>query len=220
MSAAIREPTRRGPVTARLGLQTERHLANLVEVSTPLSFLRVLEERRFERVGGQKALETGVRVAAANRDLAEMVKRGIFREDLYYRLSVIHIEVPPLRDRLDDVPPRRLLPRRFRSQAARRIAGFAPDALVAMTRYAWPATSANCATPSSAPSSWATASRSSPPTCRPRSSRPPPRSAPTLATSGPLSPACAATDRRPAGATSSAASECASMHVVAAFVSI
>ncbi len=103
-------------------------------------FLRVLEERRFERVGGQKAIEVDVRVVAAtNRDLAEMVKRGTFREDLFYRLSVIHIDVPPLRERLDDVP---LLAdfflARFRSQAARRISGFAADALAAMTRYAWP----------------------------------------------------------------------------------
>ena len=67
--------------------------------------LRVLEERRFERVGGQKAIEVDVRVVAAtNRDLAEMVKRGQFREDLYYRLSVIHVELPPLRERLDDIP--------------------------------------------------------------------------------------------------------------------
>jgi transcriptional regulator with GAF, ATPase, and Fis domain len=103
-------------------------------------FLRVLEERRFERVGGQKAIEVDVRVVAAtNRDLAEMVKRGSFREDLYYRLSVIHIDVPPLRERLDDVP---LLAEfflgRFRGQAARRISGFSPDALAAMARYAWP----------------------------------------------------------------------------------
>jgi transcriptional regulator with GAF, ATPase, and Fis domain len=103
-------------------------------------FLRVLEERRFERVGGQKAIEVDVRVVAAtNRELAEMVKRGTFREDLYYRLSVITIEVPPLRERLDDVP---LLAEfflgRFRGQAARRISGFAPDALAAMTRYGWP----------------------------------------------------------------------------------
>jgi transcriptional regulator with GAF, ATPase, and Fis domain len=103
-------------------------------------FLRVLEERRFERVGGQKSIDVDVRlVAATNRDLADMVKRGTFREDLYYRLSVIHIDVPPLRDRLDDVP---LLAEfflaRFRGQAARRIAGFAPDALAAMARYAWP----------------------------------------------------------------------------------
>jgi DNA-binding NtrC family response regulator len=103
-------------------------------------FLRVLEERRFERVGGQKAIEVDVRVVAAtNRDLAEMVKRGQFREDLFYRLSVIHIEVPPLRDRLDDVP---LLAEhflaRFRQQAARRITGFSPDCLAAMMRHSWP----------------------------------------------------------------------------------
>ncbi|MBA3453209.1 MAG: sigma 54-dependent Fis family transcriptional regulator [Deltaproteobacteria bacterium] len=103
-------------------------------------FLRVLEERRFERVGGQKSIEVDVRmVAATNRDLAEMVKRGTFREDLFYRLSVIHIDVPPLRERLDDVP---LLAdhflARFRHQGARRITGFAADALAAMTRYAWP----------------------------------------------------------------------------------
>jgi DNA-binding NtrC family response regulator len=103
-------------------------------------FLRVLEERRFERVGGQKAIEVDVRVVAAtNRDLAEMAKRGTFREDLYYRLSVIHIEVPPLRERLDDVP---LLAEhflaRFRHQAARRISGFSREALDAMTRYPWP----------------------------------------------------------------------------------
>ncbi|MDB4955109.1 MAG: sigma-54-dependent Fis family transcriptional regulator [Myxococcales bacterium] len=103
-------------------------------------FLRVLEERRFERVGGQKAIEVDVRVVAAtNRDLAEMVKRGTFREDLFYRLSVIHIDVPPLRERLDDVP---LLAdfflARFRHQAARRITGFSPDTLAAMTRWHWP----------------------------------------------------------------------------------
>jgi len=103
-------------------------------------FLRVLEERRFERVGGQKAIEVDVRVVAAtNRDLAEMVRRGSFREDLYYRLSVIHIEVPPLRERLDDVP---LLAdhflARFRHQAGRRITGFSADAMAVMQRYHWP----------------------------------------------------------------------------------
>ena len=103
-------------------------------------FLRVLEERRFERVGGQRAIEVDVRVVAAtNRDLADMVKRGTFREDLYYRLGVIQVEVPPLRDRLEDVP---LLVEhflaRFRREAGRRITGFSPDALAAMTCYAWP----------------------------------------------------------------------------------
>jgi DNA-binding NtrC family response regulator len=103
-------------------------------------FLRVLEERRFERVGGQKPIEVDVRVVAAtNRDLADMVRRGLFREDLYYRLSVIHIVVPPLRERPDDVL---LLAdfflARFRAQAGRKISGFASDAQRALAAHSWP----------------------------------------------------------------------------------
>ncbi len=103
-------------------------------------FLRVLEERRFERVGGTRTIEVDVRVVAAtNRDLAEMARRGTFREDLYYRLSVIQIDVPPLRERADDVP---LLAEhffsRFRNQAGRRIAGFSADAIAALVAHPWP----------------------------------------------------------------------------------
>jgi transcriptional regulator with GAF, ATPase, and Fis domain len=103
-------------------------------------FLRVLEERRFERVGGQKAIEVDVRVVAAtNRDLSEMVRRGTFREDLFYRLSVIHTDVPPLRERLDDVV---ILAdhflARFKHQAGRRITGFSSAAMDVMSRYSWP----------------------------------------------------------------------------------
>jgi transcriptional regulator with GAF, ATPase, and Fis domain len=103
-------------------------------------FLRVLEERRFERVGGQRAIEVDVRVVAAtNRDLADMVRRGTFREDLYYRLSVIHIVVPPLRERPEDVI---LLAdhflARFRATAGRRITGFSPDAHKLLASHSWP----------------------------------------------------------------------------------
>jgi DNA-binding NtrC family response regulator len=103
-------------------------------------FLRVLEEQRFERVGGQKPITTDVRVVAAtNRDLADMVRRGTFREDLYYRLSVIHAVVPPLRARPEDIP---LLAEHFlarmRGQVSRRIRGFAPDALRLMEQHPWP----------------------------------------------------------------------------------
>jgi DNA-binding NtrC family response regulator len=103
-------------------------------------FLRVLEERRFERVGGTRTIDVDVRlVAASNRDLSEMARRGGFREDLYYRLSVIQIDVPPLRARIDDVP---LLAEhffaRFRTTAGRRIQSLSADAIAALMAHSWP----------------------------------------------------------------------------------
>jgi DNA-binding NtrC family response regulator len=103
-------------------------------------FLRVLEEQSFERVGGTRPIKVDVRVVAAtNRDLQAMVARGTFREDLYYRLSVIHTEVPPLRARPADIP---VLAEHFlarlRRQVARRVVGFAPDALRALQGHGWP----------------------------------------------------------------------------------
>jgi len=103
-------------------------------------FLRVLEEQRFERVGGTRPISTDVRVVAAtNRDLGDMVRRGTFREDLFYRLSVIHAVVPPLRARPEDIP---LLVEHFlarsRGQVSRRIRGFTPEAMALLQAHAWP----------------------------------------------------------------------------------
>ena len=80
--------------------------------------LRVLQDRRFERVGGQESIDVDVRVVTAtNKSLDREVKEGRFREDLFYRLNVIKIEVPPLRERLEDIP---LLATHFVNKYARR----------------------------------------------------------------------------------------------------
>jgi DNA-binding NtrC family response regulator len=102
--------------------------------------LRVLQERSFERVGGTRTLAAGARViAATNRDLAQMVEQGTFREDLYYRLNVVSIHLPPLRERPEDLEPLvvHLLDRINRDlhKAVRRIA---PQAWARLREYPWP----------------------------------------------------------------------------------
>jgi transcriptional regulator with GAF, ATPase, and Fis domain len=103
-------------------------------------FLRVLEGHPFERVGGSQAIEVDVRViAATNRDLEKDVADGRFRRDLYFRLHVLEIRVPPLRKRPEDVPvlAEHFLDR-FRSETGRKIHGFTPAAMELMLRYRWP----------------------------------------------------------------------------------
>ncbi len=76
-----------------------------IDQNIQIKLLRVLQERKFERVGGEETLEVDVRlVAATNKNLKEEIEKGTFREDLYYRLNVVNIEVPPLRERKDDIP--------------------------------------------------------------------------------------------------------------------
>jgi DNA-binding NtrC family response regulator len=101
--------------------------------------LRVLQERPFERVGGAEPVEVDVRlVAASNRPLRHLVEAGKFRADLYYRLNVVRIELPPLRDRAEDIPP---LARHFLKKYARAgepVRRLAPEALEALLAHRWP----------------------------------------------------------------------------------
>ncbi|MBZ5562671.1 MAG: sigma-54 dependent transcriptional regulator [Acidobacteriia bacterium] len=102
--------------------------------------LRVLQEREFLRVGGEEPIRTDVRIiAATNKNLEQRVKEGGFREDLYYRLNVIPIVCPPLRDRGDDID---ILAHHFMRKAAlvagRRVERISPEALEALRSYAWP----------------------------------------------------------------------------------
>lgn len=103
-------------------------------------FLRVLQERQYERVGDDRTRTVNVRIiAATNRDLKAEVEAGRFRQDLFYRLNVFPITVPPLRERLDDVP---LLAGHFLAQSARRLRvplpRLLPEHLAQLQRYAWP----------------------------------------------------------------------------------
>lgn len=111
-----------------------------VEPAVQVKLLRVLEERRFERIGGQQTLDADIRmIAATNCDLEAMVNEGKFRQDLYYRLNVVHIVLPPLRERTDDIP---LLTSHFVKQIARennkRIDDVTPEVYNAFMSYSWP----------------------------------------------------------------------------------
>jgi len=111
-----------------------------INQNVQIKILRVLAERKFERVGGEQTIEVDVRViAATNRNLEEEIKKGKFREDLYFRLNVIHIHVPPLRERKDDLP---LLMasflEEFNRENSRSIKGVDSRAKSAMFKYNWP----------------------------------------------------------------------------------
>jgi DNA-binding NtrC family response regulator len=117
-------------------------LDEIGEVPPPVQvkLLRFLQERTFERVGGNETLKVDVRViAATNRDLAAEIRKGTFREDLFYRLNVVTIELPPLRERRGDIPTlASFFLRRYAAENGKTIETFADDALRTLLEYRWP----------------------------------------------------------------------------------
>ena len=111
-----------------------------INLSTQVKLLRVLQERKFERVGGEDTIEVDVRViAATNKNLEEEVKAGRFREDLFYRLNVVHLQVPALRDRKDDIPLMiEYYLKKFSSEDGKEIIGIDSKARAALYKYNWP----------------------------------------------------------------------------------
>jgi DNA-binding NtrC family response regulator len=107
--------------------------------ATQIKLLRILQEDEFERVGGNKTIKVNIRIiAASNRDLQEGVKRGIFREDLYYRLNVVNIKLPALRDRRDDIPFLvNFFIEKYNQKYHMKVKGISQKAMNLLTDYEW-----------------------------------------------------------------------------------
>jgi len=109
-------------------------------LTTQVKLLRVIQEKEFERVGGIKTISVDIRlIAATNRDLLALIHEGKFREDLYYRLNVVPINIPPLRERVEDIP---LLVahflRKYNAETGKKISQVHPDVIKIFLSYSWP----------------------------------------------------------------------------------
>ena len=105
-----------------------------------VKLLRVLQEREFERLGGTRTIKVDVRlIAATNRDLREALEQGTFREDLYYRLNVVPIDIAPLRERKEDIPDlANLFMARFAGDSGKLVEGITPEAMQVLVNHHWP----------------------------------------------------------------------------------
>ena len=136
-----------GAITKRIGRFELAHGGTIfldeigdISLSTQIKLLRVLQEREFERVGGNETIKVDVRViAATNHNLKRLIDEEKFREDLYYRLNIVHVEMPPLRERKDDIP---LLASYFinklNEEKDYRIKGITKEAMQILLNYQWP----------------------------------------------------------------------------------
>jgi len=135
-----------GAVTSRKGRFELAHHGTLlldevedIPPSTQIKLLRVLQEGEFEKVGGNKTIRVNIRIlAASNRDLQEAVKKGTFREDLYYRLNVVNLKLPPLRERRDDIPFLvNFFIEKYNRKYHMKVKGISQRALKVLTDYEW-----------------------------------------------------------------------------------
>jgi transcriptional regulator with PAS, ATPase and Fis domain len=117
-------------------------LDEIGDVPPPIQvkLLRVLQDREFERLGATKTLKVDVRlIAATNRDLRDALEDGTFREDLYYRLNVVAIDIPPLRDRKEDIPPLTdFFLDKFAHESGKPVRGITPQAMESLMSFHWP----------------------------------------------------------------------------------
>src|SRR5579864_2533695 len=111
-----------------------------VPAATQVKLLRVLQEREFERLGGTRTIKVDVRlIAATNRDLRAALEEGTFRQDLYYRLNVVPIDIPPLREHKEDIPDlANLFLSRLAARSQRKLEGIRPAAVSLLMEYHWP----------------------------------------------------------------------------------
>jgi DNA-binding NtrC family response regulator len=111
-----------------------------VPPATQVKLLRVLQEREFERLGGTRTVKVDVRlIAATNRDLREALEQGTFREDLYYRLNVVPVDIAPLRERKEDIPDlANLFISRFAGDSGKPVEGITPEAMQILVNHHWP----------------------------------------------------------------------------------
>jgi DNA-binding NtrC family response regulator len=134
---------------------TERHAGKFVEASggtlfldeigelppsAQVKLLRAIQEGEVDPVGGKRSVRVDIRlISATNKSLLDLVKQGVFREDLYYRLNVFPMTVPPLRARCEDIPElARSFLARFAAEEGKRVRGITPEAMALLTSYAWP----------------------------------------------------------------------------------